>query len=402
MNYRQALLKRRIECALVYPMVLIGRALSVFIKPPINTQCFLIFPSADLGGAPKVNADITLLLKNEHPLIVFSKKPKNNGFLNLFQYNETQILDLHQAIDHKAWHWLNMIWRGILSAWINAAESPVVLGGECMYFYKLLPWLKPHVRVVEVSHLDTWLNYNQAFINRIDCRITSTPKLQRTLLAQYATSGVPDEYGARIHFVDNWVDIPNDEPMPATPPLKVLFVGRGAPQKRVHLIARIAETMLRAKRPVHFTFVGDVDVYLNQYLRAECTCIEKISDPKELHKVYNASHVLLLTSAYEGLPIVVMDMMVRGRVVLSTAVDGIPDYVHHQENGLLIRECFNEDRLCEEAIALLENLIQHPEQLQHLGQAAQQDATKRFSQIAFEKAYNALLFPARSFNSNAT
>jgi glycosyltransferase involved in cell wall biosynthesis len=393
MNYRQARIKRNVEDCLVFPFILTGRMLAWFIKPPIETSCFLFFPSADLGGAPKVNADITSLLRTKNPLIVFSKKPKNNGFLSLFQLNETHILDLHRAIDQKAWHWLNFIWRGILSAWINKAESPLVIGGECMYFYKIVPWLKPHVRVIEIAHLDTWLNYNQAFVPDIDVRICSTPKLKRTIETQYQQNGVPASFADRIVFIDNWVNIPPPSEMPATKTLQLLFVGRGAPQKRVYLLSKIAETLLRNRRPVHFTFVGDVETQLSDYVKENSTCYWNISDPAKLNEVYLASHMLVLTSAYEGLPIVVMDMMVRGRVVLSTAVDGIPDYIHHQENGLLIYEVLNEIILCEEAVALIESVLANPEQLQVLGKEARKQALQQFSKEAFEKAYWKVLFP---------
>ena len=393
MNYQHARIKRHVEDCLVFPFILIGRILAWFIKPPVQTDCFLFFPSADLGGAPKVNADITSLLRTKNPLIVFSKKPKNNGFLTLFQLKETYILDLHKAIDHKAWHWLNFIWRGILSAWINKAESPLVIGGECMYFYKIVPWLKSHVRVVEVSHLDTWLNYNQAFVPDIDVRICSTPKLKRTIETQYQQNGVPSSFAQRINFIDNWVDIPPPSAMPSTTTLHILFVGRGAPQKRVYLISKIAETLLHKALPVHFTFVGDVETQLSDYVKQKSTCYWNISDPAKLNDVYLASHILLLTSAYEGLPIVVMDMMVRGRVVLSTAVDGIPDYIHHQENGLLIHEVLNETVLCEEAVACIESVLANPEQLQVLGENARKQALQQFSKEAFETAYERILFP---------
>jgi glycosyltransferase involved in cell wall biosynthesis len=194
-------------------------------------------------------------------------------------------------------------------------------------------------------------------------------------------------------FIDNWVTIPPPSEMPLTNTLQLLFVGRGAPQKRVYLLSKIAETLLRNGRPVHFTFVGDVETQLSDYVKENSTCYWNISDPAKLNEVYLASHMLVLTSAYEGLPIVVMDMMVRGRVVLSTAVDGIPDYIHHQENGLLIYEVLNETILCEEAVALIESVLANPEQLQVLGKEARKQALQQFSKEAFEKAYWKILFP---------
>src|SRR4029077_18847221 len=103
----------------------------------------------------------------------------------------------------------------------------------------------------------------------------------------------------------------------------VLFVGRGAPQKRVHLISKIAERLFKQSDNIHFTFVGDVTDLLSEEVVAKSTIYEFVEDKAFLYSLYDRSDILLLTSAYEGLPIVVMDMMVRGKVVLSTAVDGI-------------------------------------------------------------------------------
>jgi glycosyltransferase involved in cell wall biosynthesis len=109
-----------------------------------------------------------------------------------------------------------------------------------------------------------------------------------------------------------------------------------------------------------------------------------------LHELYRKSDVLLLTSAYEGLPIVVMDMMARGKVVISTAVDGIPDYISHGKNGLLIEEK-DENKIVERGCVLLNQLIENPALKKQIGLESYQFALTHFSGNTFCKTYRKIL-----------
>ena len=102
------------------------------------------------------------------------------------------------------------------------------------------------------------------------------------------------------------------------------------------------------------------------------------------------SDVLILTSAYEGLPIVVMDMMARGKIVISTAVDGIPDYITHLENGLLITEK-EESKIIQQGIELLRLLMTKPELKREIGARSYQYAIKHFGGETFCQSYRKIL-----------
>lgn len=390
MNYKQACLKQKFEYFLLLPLVLLGKFFGHLWKLKYSPKYFLFFPSADIGGSPKVNADILFLLKAEKPLIIFSKKPKNNGFLELFQSAGCTILDLSRWIDNKFLHFLNVLFRGVISVWISNSKDAVVFGGECMYFYKVIPHLNSKAFVVELSHLNTWLNYNQAFIKFIDIRIASTPKLKRYFEGQYRANKIPSKYLSRLHYIDNWVEIPAYKKMNSGN-LKILFVGRGAAQKRVHIISAIAETILKKRNDIDFTFVGDVEKIVSPSVLKFSNHFRFITDPEVLSKLYEDSHILILTSSYEGLPIVVMDMMARGRVVLSTAVDGIPDYITHMKTGLLIQELDDEKIICDEAVDLITKLEINRSFLEEMGKEARKLALKKFSRELFESNYRKIL-----------
>ena len=162
------------------------------------------------------------------------------------------------------------------------------------------------------------------------------------------------------------------------------------PQKRVYLISEIARQMHARNMPVHFSFVGDVENIIPLDKMQFCTFYGNIKEENKLHEIYLNSDVLLLTSLYEGLPLAIMEMMARGKVVISTAVDGIPDYITHKENGLLITET-EESKIIESGINLLELLIYSQELKSNIGKKSFSFAMKHFSGKTFCNIYRTIL-----------
>jgi glycosyltransferase involved in cell wall biosynthesis len=106
--------------------------------------------------------------------------------------------------------------------------------------------------------------------------------------------------------------------------------------------------------------------------------------------IYANTDILLMTSAFEGLPIVVMQTMAHGRIVVSTAVNGIPDYVKHNENGLLIYAQSEAD-IINEGVTHIELLLNDPALRLRLGQRSREIALQKFSREVFCKTYRGLL-----------
>jgi glycosyltransferase involved in cell wall biosynthesis len=386
MTYKNALLKRKLEFAGMLPFVLLGKLYSKISPLPNPTSVFLFFSSADLGGAIKVNADIANCIRAKKPLIIFSKKPKNIGYLNLFE--GFRILDLHKKIDNKLYHFANFFYRGVLAGWINKSKNAIIFGGETLFFYKILPHLKKDVKRIELCHLDTWFPYSIGFIDLITYRIFSTKKLKEDVILQYKKNNITQHFFERLHFIENKITIPPYTEI-SNPKLEVIFVGRGAPQKRIYLIAAIAKKMHELNQPIHFSFVGDVEKVMNIAEFPYCTFHGNVRDEKLMNSIYQQSDVLILTSAYEGLPLVVMQMMAYGKVILSTAVNGIPDYITHMLNGLLINAT-EEKKIVDEGVGLLELLIENPLLKTSLGKKSREIAMQKFNGELFCSEYNEL------------
>jgi len=385
MTYKRAISKLRLEKFAMAPFVWLGKITATFF--PLKTQhgIFLFFPNEDIGGAARVNADITTLVKDKNPIIIFSKKAHNNQYRSLFEMAGVKILDIHKWVDNKAFHFINFFFRGLIASWINHQPETIVFGGESIFFYKIIPHIKKEIRCVDLNHVNKWLPYNIGFIDRIDARIFSTKAILKDVEAQYLENNLPAHYFSKLHFIDNAIDIPSNSPKKCGK-LQVLFIGRGSPQKRVPLIAAIAEKVQQKKLPVQFNFVGDVDKVIDTSKYPYCKFYGSISDDILINRLYNEADILILTSAFEGLPVVVMQMMAHGKVVLSTAVSGIPDYIFHRKNGLLIFSQ-TENAIIKEGTQLIEEVLNNPDLLKILGEQAKKDAIATFSRAAFEENY---------------
>ncbi len=399
MTYKSAIAKTTLERIIMYPFVLLGKIMSPLIFVKTKHNLIIFSAAADIGGSIQVNIDLCKCFAYKAPLVIFSKRPKNNEFLPQFKKTGARTIDLHRYVDYKWYHFLNFFYRGVVSGYINKLEQPIVLGGESLFFYKVLPFIKSDAMRVDVCHLNTWFNYTQAFIKHLDARVFSTKKIKKDAENLYKNNNLPEKYFSKLHFIDNKVDIPEYIKI-YNSTLSVVYVGRGAPQKRVHLVAAIAKRMHGLRADIRFSFVGDVERIINPIEYPYCTFYGNITDQEKLKRIYNSADVLLLTSSYEGLPIAVMQMMAYGKVVVSTAVDGIPDYISNGENGFLLRNHVDEKKIIEEGVCVLTNLSQNRDLLEKTGEKSRQYAEKHFSGEVFCKEYGKVLFSKETLRND--
>lgn len=124
------------------------------------------------------------------------------------------------------------------------------------------------------------------------------------------------------------------------------MVARVAPQKDYVTLARAAQKVFAVFPNARFVIVGDyegVPAHRAHYEKIKHLLDEyQISDRfiftgfrRDIPRMIAAMDVFVLCTHYEGLPLVLLEGMAQGLPTLATAVDGIPELITDEENGLL-------------------------------------------------------------------
>lgn len=96
--------------------------------------------------------------------------------------------------------------------------------------------------------------------------------------------------------------------------------------------------------------------------------------------------VLVCASRDEAMPVTVLEAMSLGKAILSTAVGGLPEYIRHGKNGLLVKP---EEPA--ELAAAIERLIENPSEARLLGQQARATFEEQFEMDRFGENFIGLV-----------
>lgn len=141
--------------------------------------------------------------------------------------------------------------------------------------------------------------------------------------------------------IRNGIPLLEFTPPPSPQPLSFLFVGRFTAQKNLMgLIDRIEGYAVVSKHPARLTVIGQGEDLekLTQRIQASpaANLITLSSVQGDMPRVYRNHGVLLLPSWYEGTPMVILEAMACGMVVIAHAVGDVPALVDHAVNGMVI------------------------------------------------------------------
>jgi glycosyltransferase involved in cell wall biosynthesis len=174
----------------------------------------------------------------------------------------------------------------------------------------------------------------------------------------------------------------------------VITVGRLVPQKNLDLFLEAARLVANKKAGVRFLIVGDgpcrepLERYASRIgLDGKVSFLGERADVPQL---LQAADVFWLTSAWEGLPNVLLEAMACGKPVVTRDVGACREAVDHGVNGYLV-PTRDSERFAEHTLTLLAN----PDRASEMGEAARKTVEKRFSVsgmvLATEKLYSSVL-----------
>jgi glycosyltransferase involved in cell wall biosynthesis len=355
--------------------VAVARLFGFLLPFRSDSSLFFFFPFCHVGGAEKVHAEIVSCFKDEKPWVFFTKKSRDQRFLSQFG-NRARLFNI--------WHLLKYGYPlsvGVMAGFVNRHKNPVVFGSNSLFYYLLLPYLRPEVKCVDLLH--AFGGGSECFslpdAPRLDARVVINGKTRYDLTEQYKAHGLPSVLGDRVVLIENRVEVPEAYPAKQQhEKLKVLYVGRGSEEKRVHLVGRIAARCCRRGLPAEFLLVGDTISTVAAEDRPYCTFAGELADRAELRTLYADADLLLLTSSREGFPMVIMEAMAHGTVPLTTDVGGISDHVRDGITGWLVGNAADEGRVIDSVCTIIERICTDRAILDGMSRTAYEYARSHF------------------------
>jgi glycosyltransferase involved in cell wall biosynthesis len=394
--YHLITLKRYAEEVIMFPFILTGKLIGSLRPLKQEYDLFMFFPIFGLGGAEKVNAAVMHAMSDKSIIVFFTRRSHDQTLAHLFQQTGARIIDISRYTDNKWIYFANFMMRGVCAYYINRQKrATIVFNGQCNFAYKLFPHLKKKVLKVELIHTSD-KQFSMVvipYVPFIDKRIAIMQRIKDDYLSYYKKYGIPIQYGERIQVINNAVPIPKTvEPKSKDGLLKVYYAGRGGHQKRLYLLFEIARRCLEEHIPVEFHFAGTFLSEIPENLKSKIVWHGEIYTTGEMYELHQKMDVLLLTSAFEGFPLVIMEAMSCGVAIISTAVDSIPDHIKDYKNGFLIYDT-DEQKIISTGVEKIKALQQAPDLREKIAVNNHAYIAATFSEERFIREYRTVLLP---------
>jgi glycosyltransferase involved in cell wall biosynthesis len=388
----------RIACRITYLPALLFIYPLAFFKKKNKTGLFFLFDRYSIGGAQRIHLDILESVEDIPKQVYFTRKSVNQSFRQaFFNFPNTVSKDIH--------FWCDFIFFRVFTIhfyafYLNRHSNARVLSSNSTFFYDLLPFLKKETITIELLHNFTFGKNGMEFFglanhHYLTYRFVYDTYTLNNIRQQYDSYKIPDSYLDRILFFEPGVKMPPTLLKDYSFPLNILYAGRGGPQKRIHLLNKIAEHCLQQNWPVRFHFAGTVIDELSEIVKEKSILHGNISSPDKMNELYQQSHAILMTSAYEGFPMLIKESMAYGCVPIVTALEGNKMHLKDGMNALLINAADDEEKVINEGTGKIQQLINDQELLRKLSVEAHLYAMKYFDKRKFLKECRELLMNAQ-------
>ena len=144
-----------------------------------------------------------------------------------------------------------------------------------------------------------------------------------------------------VHCAIEPSHFPAPIPLPTGAP-RFVAIGRFVEQKGQLLALTAMAELVKTHADAHLTLIGDGE--MRSQIEARIDALELgenitltgwVDEGRILHELQSA-HALLMPSFAEGLPMVIMEAMAAGRIVIATYIAGIPELVQQGKTGWLV------------------------------------------------------------------
>lgn len=384
----------RIACWMTYPLALVLIYPFALFRKKNSSGLFFFFDRYSIGGAQRIHLDILDSVRDIWKQVYFTRKSVNTSLKHTFySIAKTRSQDIHFWCD-------NLLFRvfavHFYAFYLNRHAKGHVLSANSTFFYDMLPFIKKSIIRTELLHNFTHGRQGMEFFGlanhkRLSYRIVYDNYTLENIKQQYADYHVDPLFLKHIIFIEPGVRVPISIAKNYAYPLAILYAGRGGAQKRIHLLNRIAEHCVEQNWNVSFHFAGTMSSELSDLVKNKSHLYGEISSQDEMNALYERCHAILMTSAYEGFPMLIKESMAYGCVPVVTALKG--NIMHlNGKNSLLIKEVTDESKVVEQGLENISKLLDDPGLLKQLSLNAYQYAKENFRRDLFlQKCRNFLL-----------
>ena len=214
------------------------------------------------------------------------------------------------------------------------------------------------------DRLTLWLADEASFISKSSARDLLGPA--RAGSAQVIYNALPDpDGGASAETAE---------------PAELLYVGMPGDRKRVNALPFVLKAVRTVIPGARLRIAGfriedhpDLRALFREFGLEDSIVCEGMLRSDELGRYYRSAGVLLVPSAYEGLPMVILEAFQNSLPCVATRVSGHPEIIRDGVNGFLV----DLDRPDQMAARCLE-ILQDPDLRQKMGEAGRKAVTESF------------------------
>jgi glycogen(starch) synthase len=200
------------------------------------------------------------------------------------------------------------------------------------------------------------------------------------------------EITPRSSIIHNGLRVPPvlPEPLPFETP-RLLCLGRLAVQKGFDQALTALALIVDRFPNIRLIIAGDgperpaLEQQVKDLGLSEVVAFTGWIAPNKVLALINTASIVIMPSRWEGHPSVALQAGIMARPVVATRVGGLQEIVVHQQTGLLVEK--EDSAGLANAIAFL---LEHPEMVTRMGQAARQRVQEVFSWEQCVNAYDML------------
>ncbi|MGL5889455.1 MAG: glycosyltransferase [Bacteroidia bacterium] len=361
-----------------------------FILSRYTGNKVFVFPYTHIGGAEQVHADIVRIFSDEKPIVIFSGFSENEKFLHQFE-PFSDVLNIPSLLNHP---FTRNRARKQLCNWFSNAAEPVFFGSNAAFFYDMLPLLPENVKCIDLIHAFKYqpggnlahLRYLN-FMPKIAARVFVSEAARQEFSTFCFHNNMPQSERKKLVLISNAVAKVDAPAKPLSVPVNILFVGRNSAEKRLPLFLKAA-AQVHAAHPekFRFTVVGATQTspeYGFVNFKGELSGAAAVAEQYALHDV------LVLTSSREGFPMVIMEAMMNGLIVIATPVGDIPNRL--SAGNSIVLQSADEKTVADEVAKAVLHISENPQQASELKKAAKTFAEQEFGTEKFTRNYQNLL-----------